>query len=256
MCPHHRAMAAKYRNSESGKRLDSKRKATYKKTAKGKAADKRRKTKYRASDKGIKTEFAYAQSDAGKQSKAKRTAKYWLTDKGRSCKDRMNFKRRKENDPKYIMRYLSASLRAMVRGSHPDPVSFPSLGSFESNADAQLHLESTFDRTWMNWQNHGKHEKGDSYKSKWQIGHRLPKAIFDPNNDEDLRRCWDRDNIFAQCARENVEQLDWRNLNDSELLKLQHLWPTKAQNQLDHLKRLYRSRQADLWIESDDESSN
>jgi hypothetical protein len=139
------------------------------------------------------------------------------------------------------MGLLSASLRKMVAGDHWDPVSFSKLGSFQSNEEARAHFESFFEASgWMTWENRGAHKKENEYDQVWNIGHWLPRAIFDPTNEEDLRRCWHPDNLFPQCAKANTEYRDVLIYTDDELLERLHLWPVSANDDLDQLKNLFR----------------
>lgn len=144
----------------------------------------------------------------------------------------------KRHNSKMINR-AGQSMRKMLLGIHPNPVSLVSLGCFKDNDDAHDHFVSTFE-SWMNMDNYGHHVAGDSYKSKWNIGHRLPKCIFDGQNEDDLRKCWSKDNLYAQCARENEEANSALILTDSELMKLKHCWPSKAFGDIDFLKAMYK----------------
>lgn len=139
------------------------------------------------------------------------------------------------------MGLLSASLRKMIAGDHWDPVSFPKLGSFQSNEEARAHFESFFEASgWMTWENRGAHQKENGYDQVWNIGHWLPRAVFDPTNEVDLRRCWHPDNLFPQCAKANTEYRDVLIYTDDELLERRHLWPVAANDDLDQLKGLFR----------------
>ena len=133
---------------------------------------------------------------------------------------------------------LGITLHKMVSGTHPHPVSLVSLGCFQDNDDARGHMESTFE-PWMNFANQGPYRVGDAYHTKWNIGHRLPKAIFDSLNCDDLAKCFDRRNLYAQCARENVEYSNKLVLSDDELEGLRSLWPAKAMNNMPALKALF-----------------
>jgi len=137
------------------------------------------------------------------------------------------------------MGLLFRALQKMVKGVHWDPVSFPKLGSFQSNEEARAHFESKFE-PWMTWENRGAHAKENGYDQVWNIGHWLPRAIFDPTNEDDLRRCWHPDNLFPQCAKKNTEYRDVLIYTDEELLERRHLWPVGANDDLDQLKNLFR----------------
>ena len=71
-----------------------------------------------------------------------------------------------------------------------------------STEELRAHFESTFE-PWMTWNNHGAHKAGGNSEA-WQIGHRLAKANFyDDSNPADIKRCWNKANLFAQDADEN-----------------------------------------------------
>ena len=139
---------------------------------------------------------------------------------------------------------MSNAVAKMVNGSHDNartatPHSVRGRGLFADNEDAMAHFESTFE-PWMTRSNHGRHEKDAPYKAKWNIGHRFPKAIYDSRVDEDVNKCFHRDNLYAQCAKENVELQQRLNMSDRQLLALRHLWPAAARNSLSALKGLFK----------------
>lgn len=137
-----------------------------------------------------------------------------------------------------VLPKLRRSLWSMTKGEHDNPVSLVELGCFSDNDDVRRHFESTFE-PWMTFENNGKHAAGNDYNVRWNIGHRLPMRIFDPTNVEDRKRCFDRRNLYAQCARENLEQLAHLHLSDAELESLRPVWPAKANGDLAALKRLF-----------------
>lgn len=210
---------------------------TRRSTVAGKASEAVSQKKYKASDKG-KARAArflagpklaeWKASDKGRESAQRGAKKYRRSEKGKAA-------------AKYysLMRALCRSLCAMVRGKHPGPVSIPALGSFVSNHDARSYFQSTF-KDWMNFSNHGRHQMGNAYNVRWNIGHRLPVRIFDATKKEDVRRCWNRENLYAQCARENIEHKDRLTYSDTWLLEHRHLWPISAQT-IEDLKRLFRT---------------
>ena len=108
----------------------------------------------------------------------------------------------------------------------------------------------------MSWDNRGPHKAGNDYNVAWNIGHKLPRAIFDPANDNDLRSCWHPDNLFPQCARKNTELRHTLAYSDIELLALRPCWPDAAKNSLVLLKALFAGAAAKAVAEgsSDDEA--
>jgi len=186
-------------------------KATYKLTPKGIEAAER----YRRSAKGLESNKRYRE------------------------KHREALKAKQDEWNHSPMGLLVRALYKMVKGEHWNPQSFPSLGSFASNDEAKAHFEERFE-PWMSWENQGRHIKGNEYNDTWNIGHALPRKIFNQWEQEDLRRCWHPDNLFPQCARQNTELRDALIYTDAELLTMRHLWPVGANDDLEQLKGLFQ----------------
>ena len=179
---------------------------------------------HRKTPAGKATQRKYGMSEKGKAS----ARKYNRTDKQKA-------KRKVYNDG--IMNRLRRSMNHMIAGNNKSPHSIPSRGIFVDAADARRHFESTFE-DWMTWKNIGVHRSENGYNCRWQIGHRLPVVIFDASLDVDVNKCFDRRNLFAQCAKQNMEYKDKLVLSDSELLDLRELWPTRATS-IESLKALF-----------------
>ena len=152
---------------------------------------------------------------------------------------------------------LRRSLHKMVKGTHPDPVSLVKLGCFDNNADVDMHFRSTF-KPWMTIENNAVYRNGDDYDVKWNIGHRLPVRIFDEENIVDAKRCFSRHNLYAQCARENVENNATLVLSDVDLIALKDVWPESAEDSIEKLKMLYLRKPAvpEEVFEADSESES
>lgn len=127
--------------------------------------------------------------------------------------------RRYTRQPMFL---LSSALRRMLNGKKSR--SFSSLGIFAGGTEAKLHFQSTF-LPWMTFANTGMHRKDQDYNVKWNIGHRIPKSWFDHNNRLEVKKAWSRSNLFAQCARANVEAGCRNLLSCSEWLALKSIWP-------------------------------
>lgn len=208
-------MARKHKSSEKGKATA----AAWRKTENGKRYIK----KNSQSDAAKAAQAKFRQTDAYKEIRKR----YQQTPKGKACERRANTsekgraRTRRRNHT--LMAQLGNSLYHMVCGTHPNPTTFPRMGIFSGNADARQHFQLHF-APWMSFDNQGMYESGMAYNTKWQIGHGIPKAAYDPTNDEDLLKCWSRDNLRPQCARENNElraklpSHDWLNAHS-------HLWP-------------------------------
>ena len=249
-CSHHRKKSNDFAKSSKGKVINKRSKSKHKKEiaksdAKYKSKNKKQIAKsgaeYRTAHKKQIAESDAAYRTAHKKQIAKSDAAYERTPAGRASQ--------KKTDARLI-RHLYKSMRKMVRDT-PNAGATPlSRGLFVSDADAQAHFRSTF-APWMTSENHGAHRRGAPYKTKWQVGHLLPKAIFDPSLIADVDHCFSRRNLIAQDARENQEQRDSLALSDAQLLALQPLWPAAAGGELAKLKSLF-ARVAKARAEADD----
>ena len=159
------------------------------------------------------------QSPAGKA----RTIRYKTGTAGKASQKRQNYK---------FENQLARSLFKMAKGTHKFPLTFKKLGLFEDNADVQAHFVSTF-KPWMTLENQGKRLKGTEPNTKWQIGHKIPKAWFDHDDEEEVKKAWCRDNLFAQCAVENHDARDINALSKDEWLALKSIWPKQCTGMTD-----------------------
>lgn len=218
-CEHHRLQTRKRQRTQSTR--DRKRKwsaehsderATYRAEHKNEIREAGQKYYEKNKDAIVVKQAAYAKSPAGRAGQKKQSQK--------------------------MMNRLSRSLFAMVRQTHPCPTTFRKHGLFKDEEDARSHFASTF-KPWMSFQNLGKHLRDGEYNAKWNIGHRLPKSIFDETSIDDIKRCWHRRNLFAQCARQNLEYHCKLALTDDELLELKDSWPLAANDDLGKLKSLF-----------------
>lgn len=170
---------------------------------------------------------------------------YRATEKGKEAT------RRQSQKP---LRRLSNSLHKMATKTHPGPVSIPSLGVFADDNDVRDHFESTFE-DWMSWQNIGPHRVGTDYDKVWQIGHRIPRALFDGGILEDRKRCFHRMNLFAQCARANCENRHTNVLTRNELIMLRPVWPMAAENNIEKLLAMYPKHDLNDVVDDSDAAS-
>ena len=176
--------------------------------------------------------------------------RYWKGPKGKANQKRHNDATGKERSKRYDKTEkakernhranskpkakLAHSLYMMVHGLHENPVTFAKLGIFNTSAEASAHFESTFE-PWMTWQNAGKYCKGDAYNVKWQNGHRIPRCWYEGSDVEELKKCWSRVNLFAQCSRENWENNKRMALSYDEWMRLKPIWPKACAGMSDEL---------------------
>lgn len=162
----------------------------YKKTDKGKASTKRSNT-----------------SAAGKAC-AKR---FKTSDKGKAMVKRQNDK---------LSHRILSKIWGMCHDGGIQSVTALQATGCASNEELRAHFESTFE-PWMNWSNQGRKKAGGNSEA-WQIGHRLACAFYDHSNPDDILRCWNKANLFAQDADEN-HRLKVKMPDDAVLEKLRAL---------------------------------
>lgn len=187
-------------------------------------------------------------SKYGKSAKGKKTKqRYWASPLAAVTRERhrstelfaettakyRNSSRRKElrqeeydrihNDPgRHLEHAIGSVIARMLKGSRNTSKKLKKNIGISSAEELTTHFKSTF-QPGMTMENHGKHVIGQP--RRWNIGHRIARDHYDPNNEEDMRRCWNLDNLFAQWGDENI-RAKTRLPEESELLKLKHCWPT------------------------------
>lgn len=231
-CERCRATRTRYEAGEAGKarakRYDTgdKRKATairFVRSEKGKAVRKR----YRAGETGKTNKKRYKEGEAGQAAKkrykegeaGKACAKRFKTsDKGKACAKRFDTsevgkkcrKRAKTSEAGLARRRavcesmrhkLSQKIGKMCRNGNIESISALQATGCASAKELRAHFESTFE-PWMTWSNRGVHKAGGN-SGRWQTGHRLACAFYDDGNPADIKRCWNKANLFAQDADEN-----------------------------------------------------
>jgi len=116
------------------------------------------------------------------------------------------------------MHYVQVALSDATHGRH-DGYFSTKIEKYTEFADLE-DLKAFFSERWlpgMSWENHS--------HTGWNIGHRIAKDHFDFSNDEDVRRCWKKANLFPQWASENCSlRTDFP--PEEQLLALRCCWPT------------------------------
>jgi len=122
---------------------------------------------------------------------------------------------------------IGKRMNRMIKDSSIESGTITAKTEFGSNKMVHDHFESLFE-PWMTWENHGEYEKTTAANTVWHIGHRIPKSVFDPNDENDVKRCWSLKNLYPQCAKENIDNGDRKTMSDRELIRLQSVWPVRA----------------------------
>lgn len=170
---------------------------------------------WRRSEKGIE----YSQSDSLKESKHKQ----WLKTK---------------SDPgAKLKQYIQVALCDVIDGRRDDFSSkVAKYTEFTSNEDVIDFFSSQFE-PGMTWENHS--------HQGWNIGHKIAKAHFDMSNEEDVRRCWMKANLFPQWATGPDGNCALRTKFPSTdvMMQLRMCWPTSWNNTLPSPERLLELEQ-------------
>lgn len=172
----------------------------YEQTTKGKATFKR----YFDSDLHIDTKNAYRASGRHKEV---RVAEY----------------ERIHSDPgRHLEHTIGNKISRMISGQASSSKNVTALTDFGSRDVLLDHFVSQFE-PGMTINNHGKHLRGQG--RVWHVGHRIARALYNPNIPEDERRCWTSMNLFPQWADENISA-GTKLPSLPALMLLKDCWPT------------------------------
>jgi hypothetical protein len=208
-CPHHRKKAREAAKTPAGKANRERNRKTangLKNIAEYRKSDKRKAVlkKFNASEKRKVSGRKYRSNPKGKAN-AKKAFRNWYV-------------KMTADDQKRMMYNIRKMLSFMLTGQKSEFQSFNEITGI-SKAEWISHFELLWD-TGMDWSNYGDTE------GCWHVGHRIPFSAFDPADEEDVRNCWDPDNLFPQWRDENH-----RNHNNwpskEELQPLLHLLPKR-----------------------------
>ena len=187
-CSHCQAVvekcSKKYKGTDKGKKKVQRRNAS----ENGKASQER----YLRSDKGKAKLKRKRTSENGKAGQKRRLKRYLKTEKGKAMVKRQNDK---------LSHRILSKIWGMCHDGGIQSVTALQATGCASNEELRAHFETTFE-PWMHWKNQGKHKAGGNSEA-WQIGHRLARAFYDHSNPADIKRCWNKANLFAQDADEN-----------------------------------------------------
>jgi len=228
-CVKCRSRSAKFAASKKGKVA----KTRYNKTEKGKATQKRAFKKHQGTD---KHKARQKRANAGEKRKVSRM-KFRASDKGKlsmkqyAASDKRKAVIKRANGKR--MSHLAKSLLKMVNGTHDRPVSFHKLGIFRDNADVEAFFESTKTEPWMKGAPWGKRLKDTLAKTVLQIGHRIPKVWYRHDDEDEIKKAWARQNLFAQCAVENTDANNRNILTRDQWMALKPIWPKQCATMTD-----------------------
>ena len=188
----------------------------YKKRWRKKPENQQKARDYENSDKGRANRKRYLATPKGAQMMKTAVKRYNASDIGKQT-----IKKSNARNGALLINKIATKMCVMVNGTRTSSKTVNVHSVWTSSQAIKDHLESTFDG-WMNWSNYGKHIVGEP--RRWQIGHRIPRSAYDGNDPEDVKNCWKAANLFAQCAKENIELCD--RLPSRKVLKsLRGIWP-------------------------------
>lgn len=195
-CAYDTATSVAFAKTAAGKQVKKK----YNKTDKATAARQR----HRSKDLFVQTTAAYRSSARYKQL---REAEYERT----------------HSDPgRHLEHAIGVTISRMIKGKAKHSKKVRATLGVSSRYELVAHFQQSFE-PGMTLENHGKYEVGKP--RRWNVGHRIARFHFNPNEEEDMKRCWCLDNLFAQWADENVKA-NIKLPSEAELLRLKHCWPT------------------------------
>lgn len=146
--------------------------------------------------------------------------KYNQTEKGRATQKRA-YKKKVADAGKKLQAHIGTRMSVALRHADVDSLRVTNWTAFKSSEDIAQHFESTFDHSWMTMENYGPYNLNQP--RTWNIGHRIPLSMYSTSK-EDMLRCWSKENLFAQCSKENNDNR--AKMPPKEvLLPLQAVWP-------------------------------
>jgi len=183
---------------------------------------------YGKTDKGKANQSRHQQTEKRKISKAKHkaTEQYAKTETAYAPRKKelrdIDYERIHSDPGLNLEHGIGVKIGQMLKGTRGESETIKSYTEFASRDDMLAHLKSTFD-TGMSFDNFGKHRVGGP--RVWNVGHRIARFHFDANIPEDVRRCWMKQNLFAQWAQENLAA-KVKFPDEDELMQLRASWPT------------------------------
>jgi Zn ribbon nucleic-acid-binding protein len=161
---------------------------------------KKRKAVYTYSAKGRATAASYEKSEAGKASVKRRNAKA--------------YKKIKACDKKRLAERIRTGVSTMLSGKRFASKTLSREIGVKNRDELMAHFVGLME-DGMSMQNYG---------TRWEIGHRIARAMYNKCNAKDVFRCWQFGNLFPQDKAEN-KLLSVTLPSDEVLLTIKDLWP-------------------------------
>lgn len=189
---------------------------------------------YVRTDAGKQTQARHQQTDKRKISKArhKTTERYAETVEAYAPRKKelrdAEYERIHSDPGLNLMHGIGCKIGQMLNGARIESKTVMEHSEFANAEDVKAHLITTF-TGGMSLENQGKHRVGGP--RVWNVGHRIARFHYDASKPEDVRRCWMKQNLFAQWAAENLSE-KVKFPKESKLLALRDSWPTAWNDEL------------------------
>jgi hypothetical protein len=154
-------------------------------------------------------------------------ARFRDSDKGKECMKRGAKTRREKvrNDPGLrLVEAIRGKMIGLANGQRQKSSTVQKYTGFKTAEEMMLHFKGTF-TAGMTRDNFG------FGHGKWTIGHRIARAMYDFKNKEDVMRCQNPANLFAQWYTENVS-MGVKLPPTDMLMALKNQWPLSWNDQL------------------------
>tara|TARA_B110001450_G_C17515592_1_gene438315 strand:+ start:208 stop:855 length:648 start_codon:yes stop_codon:yes gene_type:complete len=176
-----------------------------------------------------KREAVRADSDESRAHRAELQRKQRKSLTGQEYKQSQSYKdskkreydKMKEVPGAKAMHYIQVAIGDATKGRRGNHYSskIEQWTEFDSLEDLRMFFSERFEEG-MTWDNHS--------HTGWNIGHRIAKAHYNFANDEDVKRCWKKLNLFPQWATGENGNCSLRTKfpREAELMALRSCWPT------------------------------
>jgi len=139
-------------------------------------------------------------------------------------KNKNDYQRKRADPGRWLYQSLCVQMSKTMYREARDSKTLLQHTDFKNNDDMRNHFESQFIEG-MNHENYGKGV------DRWNIGHRIARAMYDKSNPEDTKRCWRKSNLFPQWEAENKRDQAKLPL-DEVLLQIRDCWPSHWNDKL------------------------
>lgn len=149
-------------------------------------------------------------------------------DGGKACRERKRAKYQSESDYRLMLR-ISSKMSGMATSRRKSSTNVTDWSGFRNAEEVRQHLRES---------NPSVDIDGDN----WHIDHTIARVWYmyafngvdmvrTQVGDDDMRKCWNRENLQAMIAKENMSK-SYKLPDDATLNNLRHLWPSHWNGEL------------------------